>query len=110
IAAGGLYRWAFRGGTSAEAYRALVAGLTDWLLGGGVASGERFVPMTTAIPNGLPVQWRWLAGGEPRDVVVALTSAHGLQQDTLRDRWWLFVAAIAAFTAEWAWRRRQALP
>ena len=172
IAAGGLYRWAFRGGASAEAYRALVAGLTDWLLGGGVASGERFVPVTTAIPNGLPVQWRWLAGGEPRDVVVALTSAHGLQQDTLRfdaegraelwpapgqyhyaaaqgperglvvvdtyseewrpgpvvvapqagaaagrlasvalrDRWWLFVAAIAAFTAEWAWRRRQGLP
>src|SRR5205085_3877646 len=57
---------------------------------GGLAAGrgsrERgaVCPVTTAIPNGLPVQWRWLAGGEPRDVVVALTSAHGLQQDTLR--------------------------
>jgi hypothetical protein len=28
----------------------------------------------------------------------------------LRDRWWLFVVAIAAFAAEWAWRRRQGLP
>jgi hypothetical protein len=28
----------------------------------------------------------------------------------LRDRWWLFVIAIAAFAAEWAWRRRQGLP
>jgi hypothetical protein len=29
---------------------------------------------------------------------------------SMRDRWWLFVLAIAAFTAEWAWRRRQGLP
>jgi hypothetical protein len=28
----------------------------------------------------------------------------------LRDRWWLFVLAIGAFAAEWAWRRRQGLP
>jgi len=28
----------------------------------------------------------------------------------LRDRWWLFVVAIAAFAAEWAWRRRLGLP
>jgi len=29
---------------------------------------------------------------------------------SMRDRWWPFVLAIAAFTAEWAWRRRQGLP
>jgi hypothetical protein len=28
----------------------------------------------------------------------------------LRDRWWLYVIAVAAFVAEWAWRRRQGLP
>ena len=27
-----------------------------------------------------------------------------------RERWWLFVLAIAAFTGEWVWRRRQGLP
>ncbi|OLB09359.1 MAG: hypothetical protein AUH22_00465 [Gemmatimonadetes bacterium 13_2_20CM_1_70_33] len=172
IAAGGLYRWAFRGGASAEAYRALVAGLTDWLLAGGTGSGERFVPVTTVTANGLPLQWRWTAAGEPRDVVLSLATVRGQQQDTLRfdaggraelwlppgqyryaaaegperglvavdtysdewrpapvvvapqpgatggrlagvalrDRWWLFVAAIAAFAGEWAWRRRQGLP
>jgi len=172
IAAGGLYRWAFRGGASGEAYRALVAGLTDWLLAGGAGSRERFVPVTDVVPNGLPVSWRWSGAGESRDVVLSLTTGHGRQQDTLRfdaggraelwlppgeyryaavegperglvvvdsysdewrpapvsvaahvgasggqlasvslrDRWWLFVVAIAAFAGEWAWRRRQGLP
>jgi hypothetical protein len=27
-----------------------------------------------------------------------------------RERWWLFALAIAAFAAEWAWRRRLGLP
>ena len=27
-----------------------------------------------------------------------------------RERWWLFAIALAAFAAEWAWRRRQGLP
>ena len=84
IAAAGLYRWAFRGGASAEAYRALVAGLTDWLLAGGAGSGERFLPVTTVTPNGLPLQWRWTVAGEPRDVVLSLIAARGQRQDTLR--------------------------
>jgi len=33
-----------------------------------------------------------------------------LASTALRDRWWLFVVAIAAFATEWAWRRRQGLP
>jgi hypothetical protein len=28
----------------------------------------------------------------------------------LRDRWWLFMIAIAALATEWALRRRQGLP
>jgi len=27
-----------------------------------------------------------------------------------RERWWVFVVALAAFAGEWAWRRRQGLP
>jgi len=174
IAAGGLYRWAFRGGASGDAYRALVAGLVDWLLAEGAGSGERFLPVTHEVPNGLPSLWKWTGSGEPRNVVVSLTVDGGQRVDTLRfdaggraelrlppqvyryaaadgggtergvlavetysdewrpaasvlasqlgsptgrltgvglrDRWWLFVVAIAAFAAEWAWRRRAGLP
>jgi hypothetical protein len=174
IAAGGLYRWAFRGGASGDAYRALVAGLVDWLLAEGAGSGERFVPVTYEVPNGLPSLWKWTGSGEPRNVVVSLTADGGQRVDTLRfdaggraelrlppgvyryaasdgggsergvvavdsysdewrpvvpvlasqpgtpggrltntplrDRWWLFVLAIGALAAEWAWRRREGLP
>jgi hypothetical protein len=174
IAAGGLYRWAFRGGASGDAYRALVAGLVDWLLEPGAGSGERFAPVTYETQNGMPLHWRWTGKGEPRDVVVSLATDQGQRVDTLRfdaggraelrlppgvyryaasdgggvergvvavdtysdewrpaapvlapqpgspigrltgvglrDRWWLFVVAIAAFAAEWAWRRREGLP
>ena len=174
IAAGGLYRWAFRGGASGDAYRALVAGLVDWLLAEGAGSGERFLPVAYEVPNGLPSLWKWTGSDEPRNVVVSLTADGGQRVDTLRfdaggraelrlppdvyryaaadgggtergvlavetysdewrpaasvfasqvgsptgrltgvglrDRWWLFVVAIAAFAAEWAWRRREGLP
>jgi hypothetical protein len=172
IAAGGLYRWAFRGGASGEAYRALMAGLTDWLLEKGEGRGERFVPVTYETPNGMPIVWRWAAPGTPQDIVLSLATDKRPRSDTLRfdaggraelrlppgvyrytvadgperglivvddysdewrpttavltsqpgaaegrlvsvplrDRWWLFVLAIAAFAAEWAWRRRQGLP
>src|SRR4029077_18568587 len=84
IAAGGLYRWAFRGGASAEAYRALVAGLTDWLLEKGEGRGERFVPVTYEAPNGMPTVWRWAASGAARDVVLSLATDNRQRIDTLR--------------------------
>ena len=175
IAAAGLWRWAFRGGAAEEAYRALVAALTDWLLGAGAARTERAVPATLETPNGLPLVWRWTGAGDPRPLPVDLQGDNGSRRDTLhfdaggraelrlppgtyryalgnspganergvvvveqysdewrpatpvlsaqpgiaaagvvriglRDRWWLFAVAIAAFAAEWAWRRRQGLP
>ena len=174
IAAGGLYRWAFRGGASGEAYRALVAGLVDWLLTQGAGSRQLVLPVTYEVPNGMPLLWRWTGSGAPRDVVLSLALEHTPRVDTLRfdaggraelrlppgvyrygasggegadrgvvavdaysdewrpavpvvtphagtpggwltgmalrDRWWLFAVAIAAFTAEWAWRRREGLP
>jgi hypothetical protein len=175
ISAAGLWRWAFRGGAGAEAYRALVAALTDWLLGTGEGRKERAVPLALETPNGLPLSWRWTGTGEPRPLPIALQGEGGERRDTLRfdaarraelrlapgtyhyslgsapvanergvvvveeysdewrpapaalaaqqgtpagrvariglrDRWWLFAIAIAAFAAEWAWRRRQGLP
>ncbi|HEV8401019.1 MAG TPA: hypothetical protein VGQ18_14410 [Gemmatimonadales bacterium] len=175
VAAAGLWRWAFRGGASAEAYRAVIAGLTDWLLGAGEGRRERAVPVALETPNGLPLSWRWTGTGEARPLPIDLQSEKGARRDTLRfdaagraelrlppgayhyslgtapsatergvvvveeysdewrpaapsvtaqpglpaervaliglrDRWWLFAIAIAAFAAEWAWRRRQGLP
>ena len=84
IAAGGLYRWAFRGGASGEAYRALMAGLVDWLLADGAGNRERFHPVTYETPNGMPLQWRWTGAGEPRNVILSLSAESGQRVDTLR--------------------------
>ena len=175
VTASGLWRWAFRGGAAEQAYRALVAGMVDWLLREqGAGSRERAVPVTLEVPNGLPLQWRWTGAGEPRPLAITLEGvskpppppdtlrfdaagraelllpagvyryalAGGPERGivavetysdewiprppslgpqagearariasiALRDRWWLFVIAIGALAAEWAWRRRQGLP
>ncbi|MGH7521746.1 MAG: hypothetical protein ACREMI_10740 [Gemmatimonadales bacterium] len=173
IAAAGLWRWAFRGGASEEAYRSLVAAVVDWLLGEqGAGSRERAVLETIEVPNGVPVIWRWTSPEAPGPLAVTLRSGDTTHADTLRfdaggraelllppgvyryalsggpeqgviavetysdewlprapslasqpgeatarlasvglrDRWWLFVIAIAALATEWALRRRQGLP
>lgn len=168
----GLWRWSFRGGSAAEAYRALVAATADWLLGAGAGRRDRAVPLTLEVARGLPLLWQWTGGTTRTNLAVELQSEGGTRLDTLRfdaqgraelrvppgayryalrggperglvvvepysdewrpgaatlaaqtgapgggresselrDRWWLFVIAIAAFAAEWAWRRRQGLP
>jgi len=172
IAAAGLWRWAFRGGASEEAYRSVIAAVVDWLLGAqGAGSRERVVLEALEVPNGLPVIWRWTSPEAPAPLAVTLRSGDTTRTDTLRfdgrraelllppgvyryalsggpeqgvvavetysdewlprapslaaqpgeatarlgsiglrDRWWLFVIAIAALATEWALRRRQGLP
>ena len=169
----GLWRWAFRGGRSLEAYRALIAAGTDWLL----ASPERavtrlFTPRPT-VPRGAPLEFRWLGESLPDSVSVTFAAAGttmvhqlrfdatgstsvtlpvgtyrwtasgavdasgmvvvepysdelrpravapvagrasaalGFEERRARGRWWLFVVAVMAFAAEWAWRQRRGLP
>lgn len=173
IAAAGLWRWAFRGGASEEAYRSLVAAAVDWLLGEqGARSREQVILESLEVPNGLPTVWRWSSPDAARPLSITLRSDDTTRTDTLRfdaagraelllppgvyryalrggpeqgvvavetysdewlprvptvasqpgeatarlasvglrDRWWLFVIAIAALATEWALRRRQGLP
>src|SRR5690242_9910372 len=85
VTASGLWRWAFRGGASEEAYRALVAGLADWLIGErGAGKSERATPVTLEVANGLPLRWRWSAAGDPRDIAVRLENGITVRTDTLR--------------------------
>jgi hypothetical protein len=77
ILVNGLWRWQFRGGAEAEAFRALVAALADWLLGGdgsGSRRGERFVPVARTVQNGLPIAWRWVGADTPGVVAIRLGS------------------------------------
>jgi len=173
IGAAGLYRWVFRGGRSAEAYRSLVAALADWLLAEHRTGAEiRAIPEALVVTNGTPLSWRWIGSGTPDDLVATFSNGSTARRDTLRwnaagesmlvlppgtyryqlaggsehgmvavdtysdewrpaepvlraqpgasdaevmglaarDRWWLFALALAAFTGEWAWRRRQGMP
>lgn len=173
VAGAGLWRWAFRGGRPAEAYRTLVAVVADWLLAErGVGGGGRYGPVTLEAPNGLPLEWRWERGAPPPTAVVELEAEGRPRLDTVRfdasghaalrltpgtyrwraadgpergvvaveqysdewrpaavtlapqpgaagdvrrevaarDQWWLYALALAAFIAEWVWRRRQGLP
>jgi hypothetical protein len=173
VAGTGLWRWGFRGGAPAEAYRSLVAAIADWLLSDAAAGKERFGPVSEAVPQGMPLMWRWRGGGAPSATPITLETQAGSRAVTLRfdaqgeallrlvpgvyrwqagdqgtergmvaveqysdewrptravlapqsgeagdvrrdvgarDLWWLYALAIAAFAAEWAWRRRQGLP
>jgi len=84
VGAAGLYRWAFRGGASTEAYRTLVAALADWLLAPAGGAAARATPTTLAVANGLPFVWQWTGAGAPHDVVATLRSGTLERRDTLR--------------------------
>jgi len=171
IGAQGLWRWAFRGGSSEQAYRALVAGMADWLLAAPDSARGRARPTRSVVPQGRPVLFAWTdaalpvttgiefrraGGGErrdslrfdgngtapvfldpgiytytldqggrgmvavetwseewyPRPVTLAGSEATVRREEQragLRDRWWLFALAIAAWCAEWLVRRRMGL-
>jgi len=80
----GLYRWDFRGGAARQAYRTVVAGLVDWLLAGGPGATAWAAPESLDVGNGLPMVWRWVGSGAPRDLPISLEYPGGARVDTLR--------------------------
>ena len=63
VAADGLWRWAFRGGSSEQSYRTWVATTASWLLGGADTVRGVAAPVRPVVQNGRPVVFEWTGAG-----------------------------------------------
>jgi hypothetical protein len=84
VASDGLWRWAFRGGSSEQTYRTWVASTATWLLGGadsvrGVAS-----PIRPVVQSGRPLVFEWTGRGAAVASPVVWVGPQGPRSDTLR--------------------------
>lgn len=84
VAADGLWRWAFRGGSSEQGYRAWVAATASWLLGGADSVRGAARPVRPVVQNGRPVVFQWAQAGTPRELGIGLNGEAGTRSDTLR--------------------------
>ena len=73
-AASGLWRWSFRGGSTREAYRALLAAGVNWLMRTDEAGlGERKLLVSNTVPFGAPVVLRWSGSSAPDSITLRIT-------------------------------------
>jgi hypothetical protein len=80
----GLWRWAFRGGSAEQGYRALVANLVDWLLAQPDTLRGVARPLRTVVPRGMPLTFERAAGDSRPSTSVRLTAGDGaVRVDTL---------------------------
>jgi hypothetical protein len=63
VLADGLWRWAFRGGASEQAYRAWVAATVTWLLAGADSAQGVARPLRPVVQQGLPLVFEWVGCG-----------------------------------------------
>lgn len=85
IGAEGLWRWAFRGGTPEQAYRALIGSVVDWLLAAPDPTRGTIRPVQAVVAQGRPVVFAWIGPGEPSPLPLRLTEARSTERvDTLR--------------------------
>jgi hypothetical protein len=70
--ADGLYRWDLRGGAAREAYRAVIAGGVDWLLGADAVRRNTSLTASQVVPRGTPVTFRWTRNPVPDSASVRL--------------------------------------
>lgn len=106
VAGSGFWRWAGRGGAAAEAYRALVASLADWLLEERARPPVQLLALRDSLSRGA-------AEFLPRRAVLAAQpgiAAGGPGEPVpLRHGGWVYMVAIVALVAEWIARRRRGL-
>ncbi|MEO8294286.1 MAG: hypothetical protein ABI613_02145 [Gemmatimonadota bacterium] len=84
VAADGLWRWAFRGGSSEQGYRSWVAATASWLLGGADSLTGRARPIRAVVANQRPVAFEWRANGPPLPTEIVLDNVGAVHRDTLR--------------------------
>ncbi len=83
-AADGLWRWRFRGGSSEQAYRSLVASTLSWLLASEDSAGGKARPVRPVVSNGRPAIFEWTGSGTPGVLPLAVTGEGSVRRDTLR--------------------------
>ena len=83
-AADGFWRWSFRGGSSEQGYRSLVAATVSWLLGATDSTGAKARPVRTVVANARPVVFEWTGAGEPQPLTVQFSDSAGQRSDTLQ--------------------------
>ena len=84
VAADGLWRWAFRGGSSEQSYRAWVAATASWLLGGADSARGLARIVRPVVSSGRPLVFEWAGAGAARALPVRWSGAGGERADTLR--------------------------
>jgi hypothetical protein len=106
VGASGLWRWASRGGLAEQAYRAVIASLTDWLLEEHTGAPADLAQLRDSLA-------RTTAEFLPRRPALAaqpgLGAAEAGEAVPVRFSPWLYIAAIAALIVEWIGRRRRGL-
>jgi hypothetical protein len=79
----GLWRWAFRGGSSEQGYRGLVAATVSWLLGGADSAAGRARPLRDVVQRGRPTIFEWSGSGPTTTLPIELSEGSQLRRDTL---------------------------
>ena len=70
-AADGLWRWSFRGGSSEQAYRGLVASTVSWLLGAADSSTAPARLLRPVAQQGRPLFFEWSGAGTAQAIPVS---------------------------------------
>ena len=75
VAVDGLWRWAFRGGSSEQSYRSWVASTVSWLLAGADSAQGVARPRQPVVASGRPLVFEWIGTGIPQPVPVRWSGA-----------------------------------
>jgi hypothetical protein len=83
VAADGLWRWAFRGGSSEQAYRNWVAATTSWLLAAPDTAVGLVRLTRSVVQQGRPLVFEWAGSAAPTDVPLGWQGDSTKGTDTL---------------------------